>query len=256
MLMTRIHVGTSGWHYKHWLGNFYPPDLEPSKMLPHYLRSFRTVEINNSFYRLPPRETFEQWRRSTPADFNFAVKASRYLTHMKKLKDPEEPIARFFDSVAGLGRKLSVVLFQLPPAWKLNLERFEHFLNALPKGYRYTVEFREKSWLTGPVYSLLEQHNIAFCIYELEYFMSPVITTADFVYVRLHGPGLKYQGSYSDDVLRSWAKHAKKWNAEGKDVYVYFDNDQAGYAAYNAITLQRMLGQEKRVSAETRAEAR
>lgn len=254
--MRSLHIGTSGWHYKHWLGNFYPAGTEPGKMLPHYLKSFRSVEINNSFYRLPTRATFENWRKATPADFTFAVKASRYLTHMKKLKDPEEPIARFFDSVSGLGKKLAVVLFQLPPSWGVNLDRFSYFLDALPKGYRYAFEFREKSWLSEPVYELLRRHNAGYCIYEIEYFQSPIVITSDFVYLRLHGPGLKYQGSYPDKTLAMWAKQVRDWEAAGKMVFVYFDNDQAGYAAYNAMTLQEMLGEKRRSRTASMGEER
>ena len=240
--MAEIRIGTSGWHYKHWVGRFYPPKMRGDEMLRYYFERFDTVEINNSFYRLPPPETFASWKRQTPPNFAFAVKGSRYLTHMKKLKDPEEGIERLHTSISELGKKLSVVLFQLPPFWKLNMERLEHFLASLPRGIRYTFEFREPSWLNRDVYALLEKYNAAFCIYELAGFHSPIEVTANFAYVRLHGPSLfKYQGSYSDEVMRDWARRIRKWEKTLKAIYVYFDNDDSAYAVDNALTLKAML---------------
>lgn len=201
-----IRIGTSGWHYKHWVGTFYPQDTRPSEHLARYLQHFATVEINNSFYRLPTSETFRNWKEAVPADFRFAVKANRFITHMKKLKDPAESLARFLTNVAALDGKLGTILFQLPPGWKLNVERLQDFLEALPKRYRYAFEFRNASWYADEVMSLLQQHNCAFCIYELAGHLTPLEICADFVYVRLHGPtGQKYQGSYSDADLRKWA---------------------------------------------------
>ena len=259
-LMTDLRIGTSGWHYKHWMGRFYPRELKSSELLAHYLRFFDTVEINNSFYRLPPPETFAGWKQSTPSNFRFAVKGSRYLTHMKKLKEPEEAIERLHQSIRELGRKLAVVLFQLPPHWTLNLERFEYFLDALPRGTRYTFEFREESWMNDKIYDLLRKHNAAFCIYELAGYHSPLEVTADFAYVRLHGPTrFKYQGSYSDAAMKSWAKRIESWR-NLKSVYVYFDNDDSAYAVENALTLKRMLGlempSEKRSTPSRRAPRR
>lgn len=237
-----IRIGTSGWHYKHWLGTYYPEGTAPAKMLPYYLRDFDTVEINNSFYRLPLRSTFETWKKSTPPDFRFAVKASRFITHMKKLKDPEASVDRFFDAVEGLGKKLGVILFQLPPSWKLDLERFEHFVSVLPRKHRYTFEFREPTWFDPRVSEVLARNNMAFCIYELAGFHSPIEVTADFVYVRLHGPTAeKYQGSYTNAVLRQWAGRIEQWSRTLAGVYVYFDNDQAGFAAHNAKSLRNLV---------------
>ena len=237
-----VHVGTSGFHYKDWVGPFYPDGTPASGMLPHYLKFFRTVELNNPFYRLPSAQTFETWRSSTPAGFVFAVKASRFITHMKKLKDPEPSIEMFFDRVRHLGKKLGPILFQLPPNWKKDVERFSAFLQALPKKYRYTFELRDPSWLDEEIYDLLRQYRAAFCIYELAGFQTPLLTTSDVVYVRLHGPTAnKYQGSYDDRRLRGWAERARRWEEEGKDVFIYFDNDQKGYAAADALRLDRML---------------
>ncbi|MCC9168547.1 DUF72 domain-containing protein [Pontibacter harenae] len=237
----KIHIGTSGWHYKHWMGNFYPEGLKAKDFTSHYLQFFRTVEINNSFYKLPSAQTFANWRSSVPEDFIFAVKASRFITHMKKLKDPQESIARFFENVNHLGEKVGPILFQLPPGWGLNEERLANFLALLPPYHRYTFEFRHHSWYSEGVLNLLRQHNVAFCIYELEYHFSPMEVTADFVYIRLHGPENKYSGSYSEEGLRWWAGNCLEWRRQGKDVYIYFDNDQAGYAAFNAKRLQELV---------------
>jgi uncharacterized protein YecE (DUF72 family) len=233
----RIYIGTSGWHYKHWKGTFYPADVKESQQFQEYLKHFSTVEINNSFYRLPTPETFAMWRKTTSKDFVFAVKASRFITHMKKLNLDREGIKKFFTSVKKLNEKLGVILFQLPPRWKLNAERLASFISVLPRKYRYAFEFREHSWYNKKVYAMLKAANCAFCIYELEHHLSPMEVTADFVYVRLHGPGNKYQGSYSSGTLKEWSKRCKEWQRRGKDVFVYFDNDQEGYAAFNAISL-------------------
>ncbi len=236
-----IYIGTSGWHYNHWKGNFYPPGVTAKQFTEYYLRFFRTVEINNSFYRLPSAETFAAWRTSVPPDFLFAVKASRFITHMKKLKDPQQSLAQFLGNAQALEEKLGPILFQLPPAWKLNLERFQNFLKALPPYHRYTFEFRDQSWYHPDVNALLEQYNCAFCIYDLGGHLSPLEVTADFVYVRLHGPEGKYAGSYSEETLQHWATHCRTWADQGKDVFVYFDNDIGSHAPFNAIRLQELV---------------
>jgi uncharacterized protein YecE (DUF72 family) len=235
-------IGTSGWHYQHWRGPFYPPDLPASKMLDYYCRHFDTVEINNSFYRLPPPGCFATWRRATPAGFCFAVKASRFITHNKKLKDPENALHNLLPRAEELKEKLGPILFQLPPHWKRNIERLEGLLDILPRRHRYAFEFREPSWHCEEVYRVLRRHNAAFCIYELAGFHSPLEVTAAFAYVRLHGPGGKYQGSYSHQQLSQWAKRIAAWRRELKVVYVYFDNDQTGYAALNALELEQLSG--------------
>ncbi|MBZ5505406.1 MAG: DUF72 domain-containing protein [Acidobacteriia bacterium] len=241
-MATDIRIGTSGYHYKHWVGKFYPSKTPPSKMLAYYVRHFDTLELNNSFYRLPTIEAFESWRDATPANFIFAVKASRYITHNKKLKDPENALDNILPRAEHLGNKLGPMLFQLPPRWKVNLERLEGLLEILPRRHRYAFEFRELSWITPQVNRLLIRHNAAFCIYELAGYQSPFDITADFAYVRLHGPGAgKYQGCYSKAQLREWARRIEQWSATLKAVYIYFDNDQAGYAAQNALELKQMV---------------
>jgi uncharacterized protein YecE (DUF72 family) len=237
-----VRIGTSGYHYKHWVGPFYPPKTPPSKMLEYYVRHFDTLELNNSFYRLPTVAAFEAWRDATRKNFVFAVKASRFITHNKKLKDPENALDNFLPRAEHLGRKLGPVLFQLPPKWKVNLERLEGLLQILPREHRYAFEFRETSWMTPDVNRLLRRYNAAFCIYELAGYHSPFDLTADFTYVRLHGPGAgKYQGSYSKAQLRGWATRIEEWTSKLKAIYVYFDNDQAGYAAQNALELKQLV---------------
>jgi uncharacterized protein YecE (DUF72 family) len=237
----RIHIGTSGWHYKHWRGSFYPRDLRVADMLIFYAQQFDSVEINSSFYRLPTTAALQRWREITPERFCFAVKASRYLTHMKKLKDPKPGLAKFFRRIERLRKKLGPILFQLPPGWLCNIDRLASFLTALPRKHRYAFEFRDQSWHNQTIYELLRHYRAAFCIYELAGFQSPVELTADFAYVRLHGPGGAYQGEYTKQQLAGWAQSITQWQRHLKDIYVYFDNDQRGYAGSNALDLRRML---------------
>jgi uncharacterized protein YecE (DUF72 family) len=240
-MAAEIRIGTSGWHYKHWKGPFYEPDLPVSKMLAAYLQRFDTVEINNTFYRLPAETALVSWRDSTPANFRFAVKGSRYLTHMKKLADPEPGLAKFLSCVTILGRKLGPILFQLPPFLEAKPERLEAFLAAVPHSLRCTFEFRHPGWHTAEIYELLRRYNAAFCIFDIDGFQSPVVVTADFAYIRLHGPGGRYQGSYSHASLRRWAEQIREWLKRLKAVYVYFDNDQSGYAPQNAFELKKLV---------------
>ena len=239
--MAEIRIGTSGWHYKHWVGEVYPPRWPASKMLSWYQQHFDTVEINNSFYRLPPVETVEAWRSSTPAQFRFAVKGSRFLTHMKKLKDPAPGVAKFFSRIDLLKRKLGPILFQLPPNFESNAQRLDEFLVALPRGHRYAFEFRDPSWNNSEILQILRSHKAAFCPFDLAGYQSPIEITADFTYIRLHGPGDKYQGSYSDAALSNWVSRIKEWRTALRAIYVYFDNDQAGYAAHNAMRLRELV---------------
>lgn len=237
-----IRIGTSGFHYKHWVGPFYPSKTPAAKMLEYYVQHFDTLELNNSFYRLPTMEAFECWRDSTPKNFVFAIKASRFITHNKKLKDPENALENLLPRAEHLGRKLGPILFQLPPGWKVNAQRLEELLQILPREHRYAFEFREPSWMKPEICRILRRFNAAFCIFELAGYHTAFEVTANFSYVRLHGPSPgKYQGSYSAQRLREWA-HWIEQQAKGlKAIYVYFDNDQAGYAAHNALTLRRMV---------------
>ena len=237
----KLYIGTSGWQYKHWAGTFYPETIKTKDHFAYYQSQFNTVELNNSFYHLPDKTTFKKWHDITPPHFHFAVKASRYITHMKKLKDPDEALHRFFLNAEALEEKLSVILFQLPPHWKLNYERLKEFLSRLPRGHRSTFEFRDVSWYQPEVFELLHKHHCSFCIYELDGHQSPEVITTNFLYIRLHGPGAKYQGLYTSEVLEQWAKKCVDWQQSGKDVFIYFDNDQDGYAAINARELQDII---------------
>lgn len=240
--MAAIHIGTSGWHYKHWVGTFYPPRTAASKMFAFYCRHFNTVELNNTFYCLPKPAGLQNWRDSSPANFCFAAKGSRFITHMKKLKDPDAALSKYFEAIDTLQRKLGPILFQLPPHWTFDADRFAVFLQALPQYHRYAFEFRNESWNTPAAFELLERHKAAYCLFHLAGFRSPELITADFTYIRLHGPGGKYQGSYSDEELSGWARKIESWSKKLNAVYVYFDNDDSGYAAHNAIRLKELLG--------------
>jgi len=239
--LQNIHIGTSGWHYLHWRGPFYPDKLAPGDFLSFYVTHFVTVEINNSFYRLPTPATLLRWRDAAPPGFRFAVKASRFLTHMKKLAEAETALALFLERVRLLGDKLGPVLFQLPPGWGFNGERLRAFLRALPREGRFTFEFRDPSWLCPETSELLAEHRAAFCIYDFAGRQSPLEVTADFVYLRLHGPGGAYRGSYTNQALAAWAEEIRGWIQSGKEVFCYFDNDEAGFAVRNALSLVEML---------------
>lgn len=238
----KIYIGTSGWHYKHWKGTFYPAGTKNTGQFDFYKDYFNTVEINNSFYHFPLLSTFRSWHRAAPPRFLFSVKANRFCTHLKKLHVERAGIVSFLSLCRQLKEKLGPVLFQLPPRWKVNEARLEAFLQMLPNGYRYVFEFRNDSWYTKSVFDMLSKYNCAFCVYELAGHRSPVKVTADFVYVRLHGPGVKkYQGSYSSGQLRKWAKKCKAWQLDGRDVFFYFDNDEKGYAPFNAQELNAKI---------------
>lgn len=231
-------IGTSGWNYESWKDAFYPQGVKQKELLKVYAKTFATVELNNSFYHLPKRESVASWVAATPGDFLFAVKASRFLTHMKKLKDPQEPIDRLMKSLKPFGGKLGPILFQLPPRWRVNEERLEAFLAALPSGHRYAFEFRDRSWLCEPVYEQLRDHGAALCQYDYRGYRSPDVVTADFVYVRLHGPGERaYEGSYDGRTLAGFAKKFARWRREHLEIYCYFDNDQKSNAPFDARKL-------------------
>jgi uncharacterized protein YecE (DUF72 family) len=239
--MAKIWIGTSGWSYRDWVGVFYPRAMKPADHLAHYARHFDIVEINSTFYRLPSPETLKGWRAVAPDHFVFACKASRYITHMKKLRDPEQSLSSFVERVSLLGDQLGPILFQLPPRWRANPDRLEQFLLSLPKPGRYAFEFRDATWFDQAIRDLLAEHNAAFCIYDLAGECSPLSVTADFTYLRLHGPDGPYCGSYSDDALTGWAERLIAWRGEGFDAYCFFDNDEKGYAVLNARRLAAMV---------------
>lgn len=239
----RVRIGTSGWVYKHWRGIFYPKDLPPRNWFHFYANTFDTVEINNTFYRLPDVETFDTWRNQAPREFLYAVKASRYLTHMKKLKDPEEPLRRFFAAANHLKSKLGPVLYQLPPNWRLDLDRFRYFLKALPKARRAVIEFRDPSWLVEEVFQLMDKHGVAHCIHDMKPLDVPVRVTGRIAYVRFHGDA-DHGGDYGSDALEEWAGCIARWRSVGLEVFVYFNNDLEGFAVRNALTLKKIVGRQ------------
>lgn len=235
-----LYIGTSGWIYPHWKGVFYPEHMPQRDWLDFYARRFDTVEINYSFYRWPEREVFEKWRKETPERFVFAVKASQYLTHRKKLKDSEEPLGRVIDHARGLGDKLGPILYQLPPRWKVNLDRLKHFLALLPTDIRHAMEFRDPSWQIEEVYSLLEEHGVAYCVMSSPGLPRVMRVTAPFAYIRMHNGGEDTGGRYEDPQLEWWADQITVW-LEDADVFVYFNNDQHGYAVENAFRLRELV---------------
>jgi uncharacterized protein YecE (DUF72 family) len=240
--MVQTLIGTSGWSYKHWeKGIFYPADLPPREHLGFYASNFPSVEINYSYYQLPPRKTFELWHRVAPRGFVFAVKASRYLTHMKKLKDPEEPLQRLLDHAGGLEEKLGPVLFQFPRQWKRNLDRLSEFLAALqhhPR-CRYTFEFRHTTWLVPEVYALLREHNAALCLPIGWGIPLDIQLTADWTYLRFHGGANSI--AFTDAELRPWAQRLRRWRADGIASYSYFNNDTLEHGRAPAIDNARRL---------------
>jgi len=237
--LPRLRIGCSGWNYKSWKGPFYPTGLSASKWLPYYAERFDTVEINNTFYRLPEAQTFAGWRAQVPADFLFAVKASRFLTHMKRLRDPQEPIDRLFSRVQPLGPCLGPVLYQLPGNLDFDLPLLDAFLRALPQGVQHVVEFRHPSWYVDATFDCLERHGASLCLHDKEgsEIREPVVGRC--VYIRFHGTSGRYHGSYSRRTLADWATRLVSHWRDGFDVYAYFNNDPDAVATQNAATLHR-----------------
>jgi uncharacterized protein YecE (DUF72 family) len=238
----RVWIGTSGWSYKHWEnGIFYPPKLPATDHLAFYATHFSTVEINYSYYQLPPRRTFELWQQKSPDGFVFAAKASRYLTHMKKLKDPEEPLARLMEHASGLGSKLGPVLFQFPRQWRLDLDRLVQFLVALQAHPRrgYAFEFRHRSWLNGDVYGHLRSSNAALCLPIGWGIPLDVQLTADWTYLRFHGG--EHSIAFTDAELSPWSERLRAWRDQGLDSYSYFNNDTLENGRAPAIDNARRL---------------
>ena len=235
-----ILVGTSGWQYKDWSGRFYPDGLPQRLWLEHYAKSFATVEINNAFYRLPERSTFEAWRARTPGDFCVAVKMSRYLTHIKRLREPQEPVARFLDHARGLGDRLGPVLVQLPPNLRADADLLEVALNQFPKAVKVAVELRHKSWWTDETRAVLERHNAALVWADRHSRpVGPLWRTADFGYLRLHEGRAHPRPRYGRDALTSWVNRLAE-SYGSSTCYVYFNNDPGGAAVLDATLFARI----------------
>jgi uncharacterized protein YecE (DUF72 family) len=246
----QFRIGCSGWNYKAWRGLFYPPDLQPADWLGFYATRFNTVEANSTFYRLPPPAVFSAWQREVPRGFLMAVKASGYLTHFKRLREPEEPLQRFFDHAAALGERLGPVLYQLPGRFQKDMTRLRTFLELLPvrldlgglrpRSVQHVVEFRHPSWYDEDVYGMLRSHRVALCLHDKR--GSPIQEgPADpFVYMRFHGTSGHYSGSYGDQILEQRARFLVRHWRRGRDVYAYFNNDPAAVAVENATRLRAM----------------
>lgn len=249
--MPKLFIGTSGWNYAHWQGIFYPKGLSQNKWLEYYTQFFNSVELNVTFYRLVKRQIFENWRKRTPKGFYFVPKGSRFITHIKRLKDCREPLKLFFDAVSGLKEKLSCILWQLPPGYKKDLGRLELFLKLLKKAnIRQAFEFRNESWFDNEVYGLLKGYNACLCIAHSPEFPCPVRNvvsngarakevTSDFLYLRFHGGQSLYASDYSDKELKDWASFAKK--SKTKAIFAYFNNDANAYAVKNALSFKKFL---------------
>ncbi|UFH52329.1 DUF72 domain-containing protein [Spirosoma sp. KNUC1025] len=239
-----IHIGTSGWSYDHWQGVLYPHGTPVHDRLGYYVQRFQTVELNSSFYRWPKQATFASWRRRLPDGFQLTVKAPRGLTHAKKLYAPDVWIERIKTCWHELGEKRAILLVQLSPNHAYDYDRLAYFLDQIPYWVHVAVEFRHPSWNNDATFNLLEQHQAAYCIMSGAHLPCILRATAPFVYVRMHGPDTDhlYGGSYSDTDLRWWADRIREWAAQGKDVFMYFNNDGGGNAVRNAETLRWLVG--------------
>jgi uncharacterized protein YecE (DUF72 family) len=235
-------IGTSGWSYDHWVDIFYPDDLRSTKRLAFYVKHFNTVEVNSTFYQLPTPFTVNGWRKTAPQGFIYALKGSRFITHLKKLKEPEKSLQLFLMRGSLLKETLGPILFQLPPRWRCNLSKLRNFIHFLPQKMRYAFEFRDQTWFNKEVYDTLKERQAALCIYDMPEFVSPLEITAPFVYIRFHGTASLYRGRYSETELMAWANRINQFRAKGLDMYVYFNNDAYGYAIDNAKELREMLG--------------
>jgi uncharacterized protein YecE (DUF72 family) len=239
--LTQYYIGTSGWHYDDWRGRFYPEKLPKAKWLEFYAQHFATLELNNPFYHLPSEKAFQNWHDTSPADFIFAVKVSRFITHIKRLKDCDEAVNNFMSRAALLKEKLGPLLYQLPPGLHRDDDRLRSFLTILRQGIKHTIEFRHKSWFDEEVFDILRKYHVGFCIFDTPKLTSPIMATADFAYIRFHGSGSLYSCRYSDKEIAYWAKKISRLARNLKEVYIYFNNDVAGYALENARMIRKYL---------------
>jgi len=239
----QYYIGCSGWHYDHWRNLFYPAGLPKQEWLPFYAKQFNTVELNSSFYFFSSEKTFKRWRESTPDNFVFAVKVSRFITHIKKLRNSEIAISNFLSRASILQNKLGPFLYQLPPSMKRNDEILCEFLALLPRCYNHVFEFRHESWLNASTFNILRKHNIGLCVFDMPDIDCPLITTSDFAYVRFHGSQKLYSSRYSDKELSRWSQDIIQLGENVKAIYVYFNNDVEAFAIKNALTLRGYLYQ-------------
>ncbi len=238
---SHIHIGTSGWQYDHWRRAFYPEEIPKRAWFAHYATRFSTVEINNTFYNVPTKKAVEQWREQAPEGFTYTLKAHRYITHRKKLLDPDQTLPKFLDVAETLGDTLAVLLFQLPPNWHANPDRLAAFLEAVPDTYRCAFEFRDATWYDDAVFDILDDSGAAFCVHDHSDAPSPTAVTADFAYVRFHGMTGEYGGGYSTEHLSGWAGTFSCWLRDVDDIYCYFNNDWEAHAPHDASRLAGMV---------------
>ena len=243
--MTHYYIGTSGWHYDDWRGQFYPEKLPKAQWLEFYARHFPTLELNNTFYRLPKEAVFNKWYDSSPDGFIFSVKVSRFITHIKRLQDCDEALNNFMPRVALLKEKLGPLLYQLPPGLHRDDAMLTSFLAILPRELKHAIEFRHQSWLTEDVFDILRQYHVGFCVFDMPSLTSPLAATADFAYIRFHGSDSLYSGCYTDEELAGWAGRIAQLAQNLESVYIYFNNDIAGYALQNAVTIRDYLEKRK-----------
>jgi uncharacterized protein YecE (DUF72 family) len=244
--LTNYLVGTSGWHYDDWRSRFYPEKLPKSRWLDFYASHYPTVELNNTFYRLPSEKAIANWYDSSPPNFIFSVKVSRFITHIKKLADTGEAVSKFMSEIFALKEKLGPLLYQLPPGMHRNDDVLIRFLRGLHSGYRHVIEFRHESWLTEEVFDILRKHNTGLCVFDMPNLSCPLVATVDFAYIRFHGRDSLYSSCYTDDVLSEWASRITNLTPDLESVYIYFNNDVAGYALDNAVTIGKYLKREAR----------
>lgn len=243
----RLWIGTSGWTYPHWRGLFYPPELKSSAYLEYYSQQFRTTELNYSFYHAPRPETYRKWAQQTPDDFVFAVKVHRSITHLERLRCVDAAWKSFLESASVLGPKLGPFLLQFPPSFRSDRSLLAEFLERScgfghERSLRLAFEFRHASWFDAGVEAMLRRFGAALVVaHSSRYPQAPMVATAEFVYLRFHGPGALFASSYSEDDLRVWADRIRQWLAEGLDVYAYFNNDAGGCAIANAKTLNALV---------------
>lgn len=244
-----LRIGTSGWHYDDWWGALYPAGLRKKDALAYYAARFDATELNAPFYRTPTEKAVAKWREATPDGFRFGWKASRFITHWRRLVVDANSM-RLLEARTGLlGAKLGPILFQLPPRMRVNRERLARFLEALPGHRRYGFEFRHESWYDKPVFDLLSRYDASLCLSDHADAPAPREVTAGWVYLRLHGPGGRYRGSYSDAALRAWAKDIRRWRREGREVWCFFDNDVKSAAPRDAARLLELAGRPRRAAA-------
>jgi len=235
-----LYIGTSGWQYTHWRRVFYPDKLPQREWLSYFAERFQTVEVNNTFYNLPEKSVFGQWRQNTPADFIFALKMSRYLTHLKRLHDPGEPVQRFMERAAALGPKCGPILLQLPPSHRADIELLDQTLATFDSSVRVAVEFRHESWFVPETRDVLERRHAALCLADNLRRKQPSWRTAEWGFVRFHeGTGANAPG-YERDALRTWVQRIADTWKPSEDVFVYFNNDTGGHALKDAVTFAEL----------------